>query len=76
MFESQSAKLNREHQKKMNEIQKNHDNAMLAKQTQARLQEEEHQKMMRRIEEQQNKVMQTGNIDVLQFSGKMNILGF
>ena len=74
LFESKNSKLNHEHQKKMNEIQKNHENAMLAKQTQARLEEAEHQKMMQRIEEQHNKVMKTGNIDVLQFSGIMNLL--
>ena len=69
LFTSTKEHLDQEHHKNMNEIRKNHENAMLAKQKQARLEEAEHQKMMERIEQQREKAMQTGNIDILQFSG-------
>ena len=67
--------MSKEHQERINEIERNHGKAMLEIETQARLEEIEHKKMLERIEHQRNAHSSTGKIDMRQFSGLSRLIG-
>ena len=63
--------IDEEHEARMKQIKKDHQNAMKSIQLQDKLESDKHKAIMTRIQQQSDKVEQSGIIDVAEFSGKV-----